>query len=184
MKLTPSGSQTVGPFFRIGLEHLYARDTESTDNAEKVTIRGKVLDADGNPVPDAMLEVWHASKGGLYNALQSDSSHRPACFTRIATDDNGTFRFTIVRLGPVACAAQSQQAPHIAILVFARGLLRHLTTRMYFPDDPANDSDPVMQLIPPERRHTLIAQQNANSPGSFEWNVVLQGQDETVFFAC
>jgi protocatechuate 3,4-dioxygenase, alpha subunit len=184
MMLTPSGSQTVGPFFRIGLEHLCSRnaDTRLDDDLQRLTICGRVLDGEGVQVPDAVLEIWHADSEGRFGA-EPAASGLSGCFTRAATDENGSFSYSIVRPGAIVCSAEQKQAPHIAVLVFARGLLRHLRTRMYFPDEPANDSDPVLQLIPEERRSTLIAHEDAEHPGVLEWNVVLQGGDETVFFA-
>ena len=183
MKLTPSGSQTVGPYFRIGLQHLCANDLQPVQDADTVTVHGKVIDANGVPVSDAMLEMWHADRDGRFDAGLPNGSGRPACFTRVATDDNGSFRFTIVRPGAVVSEQDMRQAPHIAVLVFARGLQRHLITRMYFPDEAANSSDAVLQSIPEARRRTLIAKCDSNMPGAVEWNVVLQGDDETVFFA-
>jgi len=182
MKLTPSGSQTVGPYFRIGLQHLCANDVQPAQGADTVTVHGKVIDGNGVPVSDAMLEIWHADRDGRYDARLPDESGRPACFTRVATDDDGSFRFTIARPGVVS-DPDMRQAPHIAVLVFARGLLRHLITRMYFPDDEANSSDPVLQSIPEERRRTLVAQGDSYKSDTLEWNVVLQGDGETVFFA-
>lgn len=183
MKLTPSGSQTVGPYFRIGLEHLCASDASPAQGAETATVHGKVIDGNGHPVPDAMIEIWHADKDGRYDASLADKAGGSACFTRVATDDDGGFRFTIVRPGVVVSNPDMKQAPHIAVLVFARGLLRHLITRMYFPDEAANSSDSVLLSIPEERRRTLMAQPDSRAPHTFEWNVVLQGNDETVFFA-
>lgn len=184
MRSTPSGSQTVGPFFRIGLEHMCARDSHARvdDDAEKLTICGRVLDGEGIPVPDAVLEIWHADSEGCCGSEPNNFGFS-RCFARAATDENGSFSFSIARPGAIASGADRKQAPHIAVLVFARGLLRQLMTRMYFPGEPANDSDPVLQLIAEERQPTLIARKNAQHPGELDWNVVLQGRDETVFFA-
>ncbi len=183
MKLTPSGSQTVGPYFRIGLQHLCVDDAQPAPGGDTVTVHGRVIDANGVPVSDAMLELWHADRDGRYDAGLPDATGRPACFTRVATDDDGNFRFTLVRPGAVTSEQGMLQAPHIAVLLFARGLLRHLMTRMYFPDEAANISDPILQSIPQERRRTLIAERDLHKPDTLEWDVVLQGDDETVFFA-
>ena len=184
MRLTPSGSQTVGPFFRIGLEHLCAKDAAAkVDDAEVVRVRGRVFDGDGVPVPDAVLEIWHADAEGRFGAAEPDQSGRSACFTRAATNDDGSFCFAIPRPGAIAYGEGKKQAPHFAVLVFARGLLRHLMTRMYFPGDPANAEDPVLQWVPEVRRSTLIARVNPQGRGELEWNVLLQGNDETVFFS-
>jgi protocatechuate 3,4-dioxygenase, alpha subunit len=182
MKLTPSGSQTVGPFFRIGLEHLCATATTPDENSETITVYGKVLDGDGISVPDAVLEIWHANAHGTFSDEPGKSS-RPASFTRAATDEDGAYRFTIPMPGTVICDAELRQSTHLAVLIFARGLMRHLITRMYFPDEAANASDTLLQMVPVDRRHTLIARPDGRNARMFEWNVVLQGTDETVFFA-
>jgi protocatechuate 3,4-dioxygenase, alpha subunit len=183
MRSIPSGSQTVGPFFRIGLEHLCAQDAVTeVDGARIVRVRGRVLDGEGVPVPDALLEIWHADGEGRFSTAKPAQSGRPACFTRAATDDDGSFCFAIPRPGAILGSGE-KQAPHFAVLVFARGLLRHLMTRMYFPDEPANAADVVLRLVPEDRRRTLIAKKNPQKHSELEWNVVLQGNDETVFFA-
>jgi protocatechuate 3,4-dioxygenase alpha subunit len=182
MKLTPSGSQTVGPFFRIGLEHLCSTDPTSIDNAGTVTVRGSVLDGDGVPVPDAILEIWHANAEGAY-AEELAASGRSACFTRAATGDDGRFEFTIPRPGAAPSAAGFKQAPNLAVLVFARGLMRHLMTRMYFPGEAGNGSDSLLQMVAEDRRGTLIARETAGDAHTHQWDIVLQGADETVFFA-
>jgi protocatechuate 3,4-dioxygenase, alpha subunit len=181
MKLTPSGSQTVGPFFRIGLDHLCATGTKP-ENSDTITIYGRVLDGDGLPVPDAVLEFWHANAQGTFSA-EPDKSGRPAYFTRAATNEDGTFRFAIEIPGAVVCDSELRQSPHLAVLVFARGLMRHLITRMYFPDEAANASDTLLPMVPVDRQHTLIARADPRNARMFEWNVVLQGVEETVFFA-
>ena len=173
MKRVATGSQTVGPYFRIGLEHL-CRGAELAP-VETAVVQGQVLDANRLPVPDALLEFWQADARGRY------SRDHTLGFARVATDDSGCFRYTTCRPGAVAYDGDRMQAPHIVVLVFARGLLRHLITRMYFPDVPANATDPVLESLPRERRGTLIARSEPD--GGLEWNVVLQGQDETVFFA-
>jgi protocatechuate 3,4-dioxygenase alpha subunit len=181
MKLVPTASQTVGPYFRIGLQHL-CRAAESTET-ESFNVHGRVLDAIRVPVPDAMLELWQADPVGLYSKdkeIAANSGFAPG-FARITTDDAGRFRFTTCRPGAVPFDNHRMQAPHIVVLFFARGLLRHLITRMYFPDQPANETDPVLQSVPEERRGTLIAR--TQSAGNLEWNIVLQAEDETVFFA-
>jgi protocatechuate 3,4-dioxygenase alpha subunit len=104
-------------------------------------------------------------------------------FGRVATDAEGAFRFATVKPGRVPGPGGRLQAPHLACAVFLRGLLRHLVTRVYFPDEAANAQDPVLALVEPGRRSTLVARRGA-SPGSFAWDVVLQGDAETVFFAC
>jgi protocatechuate 3,4-dioxygenase alpha subunit len=182
MKLTPSGSQTVGPFFRIGLEHLCSSGAKPVALCEIVTVRGSVVDGDGLPVPDALLEIWHADTQGKY-ANEFDESGRSVCFTRAVTDDEGRFEFRIPRPGEVDCGARLKQAPHLAVLVFARGLLRHLVTRMYFPGEAGNAGDSLLQMVPEDRRKTLIAREAGGDANVCEWDVVLQGPNETIFFA-
>lgn len=188
MPLTPTPSQTVGPFFSIGL------DPRGVDNlaiagvaGERVTIAGHVLDGDGGPVPDAVLEIWQANAQGTY-AHPEDTRKKPAndAFTgygRVPTNDAGEFRFTTLKPGAVPGQRGKMQAPHLAVSIFMRGLLNRLVTRLYFPDEAANASDFVLGLVEPARRATLIARKTTRE-GELEWNVILQGMDETVFFDC
>lgn len=169
-RFIPTTSQTVGPFFRIGLEYLIDCAPAATPD-KAVTFHGRVLDRDGAPVPDAMLEFWSANC-----ATTSQSDTFPQGFRRVATDLDGAFTVTMPRPKPA-----ETQAPHLLVLIFARGLLRHLISRVYFEDEPANAADPVLQSIPAARRKTLIA--HTDQANSFRWNVILQGIDETVFFA-
>lgn len=187
--LQASASATVGPFFHIGLTWLNAAELAGPAvEGERVALHGRVLDGDGRPVDDAVLEIWQANAYGKY-AHPDDTQAKPLSpgfrgFGRVPTDEDGGFRLTTIKPGPVPAADGAMQAPHLVVLVFMRGLLKHLLTRMYFPDEPRNADDPVLALVPPERRTTLIAQQAAGHEGvaELEWNVVLQGPDETVFF--
>jgi protocatechuate 3,4-dioxygenase alpha subunit len=183
MKLAPTASQTVGPFFRIGFEHLCENPLSREDKT--VHVQGRVLDANCEPVPDAVLELWQADAMGHYSdeSESTDSRGRAAGFARIATDDKGRFSFTTCRPGAVPFDSIRMQAPHIEVLVFARGLLRHLITRMYFPCETENATDPVLQALPEDRRTTMIARRMSQDTEALEWNIVLQGEDETVFFA-
>ncbi len=171
MSPQPTTSQTVGPFLTIGMDWLNTGDVARGVSGERITIEGRVLDGDGQPVADASIELWQANAQGKYEANASG-------FGRCPTDGEGAFRFTTVKPG-----AAEGHAPHIAVNVFARGLLKQLVTRIYFPNDRANDTDPVVSLVPAPRRATLIAIQSARR-GVLEWNVVLRGKDETVFFDC
>lgn len=187
MKLPATTSQTVGPFFKIGLSWLY-RDNLAGENisGERVAIQGRVLDGDGNGVPDAIIEIWQANSHGKY-AHPEDVQDIPveAGFTgfgRVPTDAQGRFRFTTITPGAVPGPEGKAQAPHLVISLLMRGLLRRLTTRMYFPDDASNANDPILNLVPTERRSTLIARRVGSGPGPLEWNVVLQGPAETAFF--
>ena len=180
----PTSSQTVGPYFRIGLEYLLGLTPELAEGTPgTVELHGCVWDRDGAPVPDAMLEFW--SRATVADGLHGDGkgSHFPAGFRRAATGSDGTYRVVMERplAGRLNC--ESPQAPHMLVLVFARGLLRHLISRVYLADELANDNDPVLMTIPKERRATLIAQPDWNRTAVYRWDVVLQGTEETVFFA-
>lgn len=180
--VTPS--QTVGPYFRIGAEWLYHADLAGPSAAgPRRTISGRVLDADGKPVDDALLEIWQADVRGRYPAGTSPPGY-PG-FGRVATDAGGAFSFTVVKPGRVPGPEGTLQAPHLALNVFLRGLLRHLVTRVYFPDEAeANAADPVLGLVEPGRRATLVARADPADASALAWDVVLQGANETVFFDC
>ena len=185
MSLPATTSQTVGPYFKIGLRWLDRNDLcRGAVSGERVVVRGRVLDGDGVPIPDAILEIWQANAYGKY-AHPEDTQDKPldpgfSGFGRIPTDAEGSFGFTTIKPGPVPGLRGTQQAPHLAVSVFMRGLLKRLTTRMYFPEDARNAADPILSLVDPARRATLIARPAAT--GLLEWNVVLQGARETVFF--
>jgi protocatechuate 3,4-dioxygenase alpha subunit len=175
MSLRASTSQTIGPFLRIGLEWMVIEDLAPAGTAgERWAIEGRVLDGDGKPVNDAALELWQANSQGEYASPDFRG------FGRSLTDDAGAFRFRTVKPGRVPGPHGKLQAPHLAVTIFMRGLLKQLVTRMYFPDEPANAEDPVLNLVPAERRATLVAVKRG--AGALEWNVALQGRNETVFF--
>lgn len=179
--LLPTPSQTIGPFLSMGMEPLEHRDVVAPGAPGAFTLRGTVRDGDGAAVPDAVLELWQAGPDGQFVAGAGPDG-RPQWFGRALTDPAGHYAFTTARPGPVALPGGALQAPHIELLVFARGLLRPVRTRVYFPDEPeANNADPVLRAIPPERRSTVVATAIA---GGFNFDVRLQGADETVFFAC
>jgi protocatechuate 3,4-dioxygenase alpha subunit len=179
-----SGSQTVGPYFHIGLASLIpCAPRLAPGSPGTIEIRGRVIDRDGAPVPDAMLEFWGADRAGVYATSGAGEGAYPAGFHRVITDAAGCFRFAATKPGAVALGDGRKQAPHMLVLVFARGLLRHLITRVYFSGDAANEADPALLGIVPERRDTLVAQLSAIDASVFEWNVILQGERETVFFA-
>jgi protocatechuate 3,4-dioxygenase alpha subunit len=178
MSLHATTSQTVGPYLHIGLTWLIIEDLASARvPGERVSIEGRVLDGDGEPVNDALLEIWQADSRGRYGT----KSFRG--FGRSATDANGMFRFRTIKPGPVAGPDGKVQAPHIAVNIFMRGQLKQLVSRIYFPGEPANAKDPVLALVPAQRRATLIAKKPGKA-GALAWNVILQGKDETVFFDC
>jgi len=191
MRTSATTSQTVGPFFSIGFSwHTPDNLAGPGVSGEPITIEGRVLDGNGHPVPDAILELWQANSQGKY-AHPEDNQGKPlekgfTGFGRIPTDAEGKFRFTTIKPGQVPGPGTEKQlqAPHIAVSIFARGLLRRLVTRIYFPDDPANTTDFALNLVDPARRATLIAKEASASANALEWNVILQGRDETVFFDC
>jgi protocatechuate 3,4-dioxygenase alpha subunit len=189
-KLTPTPSQTVGPYYSIGLDWLLMTDLGKEASAgERITIAGRLTDGDGAPIPDAVFEVWQADAHGRYAHVEDrqDKPKDPAFkgFGRIGTDKDGRFSFTTVKPGAVPGPGNSLQAPHIVVALFMRGLLRHLYTRIYFSDEAAaNAADPVLALIDePVRRATLVAQR-ANGAAEYRWDVVMQGANETVFLDC
>ena len=180
-------SQTVGPYFSIGFAWMERSDlTEGARKGTRVTFRGRVLDGEGQPVPDAVLEIWQADPDGHY-ALRDDNTDPATAkhffgFGRVSTNEQGQFCFTTLKPGSVPAPDGGQQAPHLEVSVFMRGLLRRLITRIYFPGEAANETDPVLGSIPAVRRHTLIAHPDAAKADSLVWDVHLQGDQETVFF--
>jgi protocatechuate 3,4-dioxygenase, alpha subunit len=188
-ELSASASQTVGPFFVIGFEHLYRADlTFPGISGKAITLSGQVLDGDGKPVPDAVLEFWQADAQGNFSQEKcevADAEPRKfSGFARIPTDHSGKFELNTIQPRAVAGEASKAHAPHLGVFVFMRGLLKPLYTRIYFEGEAANDADEVLQLVPAERRKTLIARKDAaGAGGGFRWNVALQGPEETAFFA-
>lgn len=187
MRTPATTSQTVGPFFSIGLDPLRKDNLAGPGiSGERLTIEGKVLDGDGQPVPDAMIEIWQANAHGKYahpdDAQQKSLEPGFSGYGRMPTDDQGQFRFTTIKPGPVPGLGGKLQAPHLVISVFMRGLLIRLVTRIYFPGEAANDFDFVLGLVEPRRRPTLIAKKVQGQDALLRWNIVLQGSEETVFF--
>lgn len=202
-------SQTVGPFFHYGLpwkggadlvghsdmgarpelfpeEHyvLHIASPRGTPQGEAIEIAGRVLDGEGNPVTDAMIEIWQANAAGRYRSEddpREELSLDPAFvgFGRASTDDAGVYRFRTVMPGRVPGPGNTMQAPHVAVSVFGRGLLKRLATRIYFEGADGNDVDTILQLVSAGRRDTLIAKQ---TDGTWWLDIVIQGEKETVFF--
>ena len=191
MKLVPTGSQTVGPFFHLGLDRPDWYDLTAGGKAagEKIVIEGHVFDGDGAPVPDALLEIWQANAAGRY-AHPEDTQDKPLDrhfrgFGRAKTDAEGRYRFLTIRPGPVPGRGNTLQAPHIAMTIFGRGLLKHLFTRLYFAGEALNKTDPVLgSLEDPALRNTLLAEPAGKNGVStlYRFEIVLQGKGETVFF--
>jgi protocatechuate 3,4-dioxygenase alpha subunit len=203
-------SQTVGPYFHCGLpwkggadlvgmsdmgvrpdlfsnEHYVLNFSApmGTPRGEVIEITGRVIDGNRNPIADAMIEVWQANAAGRYASADDIRLDVPldphfVGFGRAATSAEGTYRFRTIRPGRVPGPGNSLQAPHLAISVFGRGLLKRLATRLYFADGEGNEVDPILSLVPQERRKTLIATRGAD--GGWWYDIVLQGERETVFF--
>ena len=182
MTLPVTGSQTVGPFFRIGMAPLFREGMAPEGTAgERVTLYGRLLDGDGVGIPDATIEIWQADAQGKYVGAEEERGGFTG-FGRVPTNEKGEFRFTTIKPGAVPGPGGSPQAPHVVVIVFMRGLLRHLVTRIYFANDAANENDAILRLVPAERRHTLFARRDGASGTAFKWDIHMQGENETVFF--
>jgi protocatechuate 3,4-dioxygenase alpha subunit len=183
--LTPFS--TVGPFFKL-LVHDRPEGTDclvtSETRGERITICGKLLDGAGAPVDDGLVEIWQADADGHYPHVADPHHHLadPAFtgFGRAATTRSGSFLFQTIRPGPVTAADGDTQAPHVLVSVMARGVMARCWTRLYFEGEPRNDTDAILQRVPAERRQTLVARRVGDSV--YKFNVVLQGENETVFF--
>jgi len=199
--ITPS--QTVGPFFAYGLapkgrchwdpNGSYSWKETVGDNlitpdatGQKIRIEGCVLDGDGLPVNDAMIEIWQADAQGRYIHARGEKPRPNAKFTgfgRSATDKDGIYSFDTVKPGAVAGPDGKPQAPHIVVCVFSRGMLRQIYTRLYFPDETANNNDPILTLVPADRRGTLVAHKEMRGElPVYRFDIRIQGENETVFF--
>jgi protocatechuate 3,4-dioxygenase alpha subunit len=160
----PTPSQTVGPFFGFALPFTGDADAAPPGTAGLQRIEGQVLDGAGRPVADCLLEIWQGEQ-----------------FGRCRTDAEGAFHFNVAKPAALRLPDGHVRAPHLNVTVFARGLLRHLATFVYFPDEAAaNAADPVLQMLEPEIRDTLIARRDG---GVLHFDIRLQGEGETAFFA-
>jgi protocatechuate 3,4-dioxygenase alpha subunit len=187
VRLQATTWQTVGPFFSIGFSWLYRDNLAGPGvSGERVEISGKILDGDGNPVPDGIVEIWQANSQGRYahpeDVQEKSIESNFTGYGRVPTNGEGRFRFTTIKPGRVPGPDGKLQAPHLAVSVFTRGLLRRLITRIYFPNEPSNSDDFAINLVEASRRQTLIAKKIDGQAGALEWNVILQGANETVFF--
>ena len=189
--ITPS--QTVGPFFAYvltphdyGTREIFSNDLVTADAAGRpIRVEGYVMDGDGEPIIDAMIEIWQADGEGRYATAGSQPGSNTAFkgFGRTDLDSNGFFAFKTVMPGQAPGPDGSLQAPHINVGIFARGLLNRLFTRIYFEGEAANGADPVLSLVPEDRRPTLIATRRERGDETvYAFNIRLQGEDETVFF--
>ena len=170
--LTPS--QTVGPYFHLGLDWPEAwRVLPEHAPGVRLVLTGRVFDGAGEPVTDALLELWQADAEGRYRTAGDADFHG---FGRCAAEADGRYRFETIKPG----SAGLDEAPHLKLIVFARGLGHHLHTRVYFPDEAAaNARDPVLAVVPPARRATLVASATGET---LHFDIHLQGPQETVFF--
>ncbi len=203
--------QTVGPFFHYALPwkggadlvggqdigarpdlvpegHYLLREPAGRGPiaGETIEIAGFVYDSEGAPVPDALIEIWQANAAGRYASPADDRAAVPldADFTgfgRASTGADGSYRFRTIRPGRVPGLGNALQAPHAALSIMGRGILKRLVTRIYFEDAEGNYDDPVLALVPEYRRHTLLARRAAPR-GPYRFDIRLQGADETVFF--
>jgi protocatechuate 3,4-dioxygenase alpha subunit len=169
-------SQTVGPFFGFALPYGDGPRVVPEWHPDAVRIHGRVLDGAGDPLPDALVEIWQAGADGRVPGAVgaiSRAGHGFSGFGRCGTDADGHYWFSTLKPGG--------PAPHIAVLVFARGLLKPVATRLYFPGEAGNAADPVLSAVPADRRDTLIAKRESDR--TYRFDVHLQGEQETVFFA-
>jgi len=181
MRLIPSGSQTVGPFFNFGLTINGSLGVLAGPGAEgeRMRLSFQVVDGDGAPTPgDAMIELWQADAQGRYDDGDADFCG----FGRLEVDLNGCCTFETVKPGRVQGHDGRLQAPHINVILFARGLLKHLHTRVYFAGEPANAEDAVLAMVPESRRATILARPLADQANAWHLEIRLQGEAETVFF--
>ena len=186
--LAQTPNQTVGPFFQDALvrggENILTNDHT---RGPRILLTGQVLDGDGRPVPDALVEIWQADARGHFNhpadpnQALADRDFRG--FGRAGTADGGRFWFKTVKPGRVPGADGRPQAPHISVRVFARGMLLHALTRLYFADEPSNESDALLSSIAAPRRGTLVAALvESDDLPTYRLDIRLQGDGETVFF--
>ena len=179
-------SQTVGPYFAIGLPWDVGPDVVPADTPGAIRIRGTVYDGEGTPVPDFLLETWQADPEGRFADMHEYGGRSQVegfrGFARYGLEDgDGRFEIVTIKPGPVQGLGAATQAPHIAVSLFARGMLNRVVTRIYFADEAAaNAADPVLASVPADRRATLLAQPTADG---YAIDLRIQGEGETVFFS-
>jgi protocatechuate 3,4-dioxygenase alpha subunit len=177
----PTPFQTVGPFFHLALPFARGGTVAGSVTGTRVVIEGTVRDGSGEPAADALIETWQADAAGRYHHAE-DAGGAAAFdgFARVATDAGGRFTIETVKPGRTPGPGATWQAPHLLVGLVARGILTRLVTRVYFADEPSNSEDPILALVPEDRRATLLAART--SEGRYRFDVVLQGDGETVFF--
>jgi len=180
-----SPSQTIGPFFHfpVIVRPALGRMASPDAKGERIQLTVRLLDGDGTPVPDGLIELWQADANGKYEHPEDPQELTPDAalcgFGRLPTDAAGACTFETVRPGATPGLGDGPQAPHIVVTVFARGMLRPVFTRVYFDGDPANETDGVLALVPAERRQTLMAHREQDT---WLFEIHLCGDRETVFF--
>jgi protocatechuate 3,4-dioxygenase alpha subunit len=186
-RLPTTPSQTVGPYFSMRL----SGESENilTRRDDRIVIEGRILDGAGDHIEDALLEIWQAGPTGRYShpddTRDLDLAPDFTGFGRATSNfETGEFRFETLKPGPVPDVEGEDQAPHISLIVHARGTLIPFFTRIYFSDEKeANSKDLVLRGVPAPRRHTIIAElQEASDPPTYRFDIRMQGDDETVFF--
>jgi protocatechuate 3,4-dioxygenase, alpha subunit len=188
MDFVPSSSQTIGPFFHVYFNEkgVSARVVSAEAKGDRIHLECRVIDGDGAPISDAMIELWQADAAGIYNhpadPRRSEADPAVAGFGRLPANDDGVCEFETIMPGRVHSWNDALQAPHINVTIFGRGLLKGLSTRIYFAGNSANQDDPVLALVPSDRRDTLMARQNSQEPGHWSIDLRLSGDGETVFF--
>ncbi len=185
MDLTPTPSQTAGPYLHLGLTDRRSISCVAGEGVkgERVWLTFRVFDEDGVPVPDAMIELWQADSEGAYKHHGNAPVEANFCgFGRLATTGDGSCTFETIKPGRVPGPHGRFQAPHINVSVLGRGLLKRLSTRVYFAGDSANVQDPVLALVPENRRATLFARVDPTRAGGWVFEIRLRGKGETVFF--
>jgi protocatechuate 3,4-dioxygenase, alpha subunit len=188
MEHVPTPSSTVGPFLHLGLteKHSLTEVAPPAVEGRHIVLRCRILDADGAPVNDAMIEIWQADAQGRYrhpdDPRVNECDPRFLGFGRAATDEKGCCEFRTIMPGAVPAPNGTSQAPHISLAIHSRGILLQLYTRIYFAGDPANEQDPVLALVPKERRSTLMAVADSSHAGRWLFDIRLRGGNETVFF--
>ncbi|SIO19908.1 protocatechuate 3,4-dioxygenase subunit alpha [Agromyces cerinus] len=177
--LLQTPAQTVGPFFGYALPYSGGPTVRAPWQPDAIRLHGTVFDGGGDPIPDAIVEIWGADAAGrpsTERGVLDRDQHGFSGFGRAAVDRDGLYAFTTIKPG----ATRAGLAPYLLVTVFARGVLHHLFTRAYFDDEAAaNGADPLLSSVDPARRHTLVAVSDA--PASYRFDIRLQGEGETVF---